>query len=254
VGEIFDLYKYRNVKRIKEGLEKVEALINPDVDRINKLLRTSIDHTQILEQHKGYHQTLTAQQDLELRIDAFVALLKMRTFLQMIEEEIRIFCRQDGSPRQNSILTRSRTNNWLESRTLSRPSRMSTASNHHYKVEFQTMMSTNLQSCCVLCTSPSLSQSTRSTHRLAQDLLVSTLQDESGCSHTIQLANERVLKLEPTKYSVYTIRQLVAKKFCSNKYKTLSVRERNPTQHGPRMSNRVGRTPDLWRIYSTRPA
>jgi hypothetical protein len=88
IGIIWDVYKRREVGTIEEGLRNLEKAINTNMDNIKKLLHLTTAHTKILQQHAETQRTMARQLNLELNVNAFGTLLKMRTFLNLIEDQI----------------------------------------------------------------------------------------------------------------------------------------------------------------------
>lgn len=64
----------------------MEKAVNTNMDNIKKLFHLSSAHAKILQQHAETQKTMTRQLNLELNVDALGTLLKMHTFLNLIED------------------------------------------------------------------------------------------------------------------------------------------------------------------------
>jgi len=109
---------------------------------------------------------------------------------------------------------------------------------YNSKSEFHTMTTTDLQSCYVLrrvhyCPNRQVLRTDWSKTCLSALFKMNQVAATRYCDFQIQPADERVLKLEATKYLVYTNRQLVAEEYCGSKHKTLSITEGTVLNVGP---------------------
>ena len=91
IGLIWDVYKYQDVKDIKVALRKLEGAVSSQQDHIKKLFHTTLEQTKILKAHEQYHRQVSEQLEVELKTDAYGTLLKMRSFVQLMDDQIRIF-------------------------------------------------------------------------------------------------------------------------------------------------------------------
>jgi hypothetical protein len=88
IGLIWDIYKYLDVKDIKVALRKLESAVNAQQDHIKKLYHTTLEQTKVLKAHEQYHCLVSEQLQVEFKTDAFGTLLKIRSFIQLMEDRI----------------------------------------------------------------------------------------------------------------------------------------------------------------------
>jgi hypothetical protein len=311
IGVLWDVFKQRDISRVKDRLRTLEQTTNVQSDRIQMLMQTTVTQSKLLEGHSKYLKALDKQLLTELSIDPHGTLLKMRTFGSLIEDQVRLFgdtvkMAQLGklNPDQFSyeLIKEVAKFIWdledthdlvspihkpadvfkmplsylynLETEhlefivhvPLTRPQQVldmyeffpfpMTMTNDRTRValprpgahnilaynglkEYQTMSSSDLVGCFVIdrvhyCANRQVLK-TNWAHTCLSALF--TMNQEAAtryCDFQIQPADERIVKLDQSRFMVYTNRVLVAEKYCGDAtHESVNIQEGSIVQVGP---------------------
>ena len=91
IGVLWDVFKQRDINRVKEGLRRLEQTSEVHADRIRMLMQATVTQGKLLKEHDQYLKALDKQLLTELSADPHGTLLKMRTFGSVIEDQVRVF-------------------------------------------------------------------------------------------------------------------------------------------------------------------
>jgi hypothetical protein len=91
ISVLWDVFKQRDINRVKERLRQLEQTSDVHADRIKMLMQTTVTQSKLLSEHDRYLKALDKQLLTELSADPHGTLLKMRTFGSVIEDQVRVF-------------------------------------------------------------------------------------------------------------------------------------------------------------------